>query len=143
MKTGWTKKELVEALKDFNDEDKVLINIHDDAFYEDNYEFYLDLIHMGIDHKKKDRGNQIWLCPIQNSTIKKRGVNVAYGEKVCNAINEEDYEEVAKTLKNNDGDIIKFNPFEDSIEELLEHLEGNFNFQVVSDKELDIINNLL
>lgn len=66
MKTEWTKKELVEALSEFNDDDTVNINIHDDVFYEDNYLFYIDPIHMGLDENNKDRGHQIWLCPVQN-----------------------------------------------------------------------------
>lgn len=66
MKTSWTKKELIETLKEFNDDDEILINIHDDVFYEDNYEFYIDPIHMGLDDKNEDRGHQIWLCPVQN-----------------------------------------------------------------------------
>ncbi len=67
MKISWTKKELVEALKDFNDDDEILINIHDGVFYDDNYQFYLDPIHMGLDDKDEDRGHQIWLCPVHQT----------------------------------------------------------------------------
>lgn len=62
----WTKKQLIEALKDYKDTDTLNINIHDDVFYDDNYDFKLDPIHMGLDEHGKDRGFQIWICPIQN-----------------------------------------------------------------------------
>lgn len=106
MKISWTKAELIEALKDFNDDDEILINIHDDVFYEDNYQFYLDPIHMGLDSEtNEDRGHQIWLCPVQNVEDKEVTVDEAK-EKLrhfyeldlgnCTMTNESWLEELAK-----------------------------------------------
>lgn len=66
MEKIFTKGELIKALEGYNDNDVICINIHDEVFGEDNYTFYLDPIHMGIDENKKDKGHQLWLCPIQN-----------------------------------------------------------------------------
>ena len=66
MKQQWTKKELIDALKEFKDDDEILINIHDGVFYEDNYEFYIDPILMRLGKDESDDTHQIWLCPVQN-----------------------------------------------------------------------------
>ena len=54
-------KELKLKLKNLNDNDEVMVNIHDDVFYEDNYDLYVDIVDMTPKH------NQIWLCHLQNT----------------------------------------------------------------------------
>jgi hypothetical protein len=60
----WTKKQLLDILKDFEDRDQIVINVHDYTLDEDNYNFNIDPIHMGLDDESNDRGHQIQLCPI-------------------------------------------------------------------------------
>jgi hypothetical protein len=60
MELIWNVEELREALVGLNRDDQVVINIHDDVFYEDNYMFYMDVIDMG------NGRNEIQLCPVQN-----------------------------------------------------------------------------
>ena len=66
----WTKKLLIDALAPFKDDDDIVINVHDTVLYEDNYNFAIDPIHMGLDGNNKDRGYEIQLCPVQNQEPK-------------------------------------------------------------------------
>lgn len=56
-----TKKELIERLDEFDDDDFIVISVHDTVAYEDLYDFYVDPIHMGLDKQGKDRGHEIHL----------------------------------------------------------------------------------
>jgi len=60
----WTKAQILEILKDFENKDQIVINVHDYTLDEDNYNFNIDPIHMGLDDESNDRGHQIQLCPI-------------------------------------------------------------------------------
>jgi hypothetical protein len=55
------KKDLIKALEEFDDDDFVVISVHDTVAYEDLYEFFVDPIHMGIDKEGNDRGHEIHL----------------------------------------------------------------------------------
>ena len=54
-----TKKELIDVLSEFNDDDQVVIEVHDTVLYEDLYQFYIDPIDKG------EFGIEIRLCPIE------------------------------------------------------------------------------
>jgi hypothetical protein len=62
-----TKKELIERLAEFDDDDFVVISVHDTVAYEDLYDFDVDPIYMGIDKEGKDRGHEIHLNLIPHS----------------------------------------------------------------------------
>lgn len=64
MKTLDTKKDFIEALADYSDNDQMVINVHEGPIHEDNYQITLDPIHMGLDKNGKDRGYQLHLCPV-------------------------------------------------------------------------------
>jgi hypothetical protein len=66
-------------------------------------------------------------------------MKIIYGERVCEALREEDYTLVAELIKNNDGDIIGHDLKKDSIYELLESLRGSLDFQVLSEIDYKII----
>lgn len=53
-----TKKELIQALDEFNDNDVVVIEVHDTVLYEDLYQFNIDVIDLG------EFGKEIRLCPV-------------------------------------------------------------------------------
>ena len=62
-----TKRELIDLLNEFNDNDFIVISVHDTVAYEDLYDFYVDPIHMGFDKEGNDRGNEIHLNLINNN----------------------------------------------------------------------------
>ena len=62
-----TKKELTNSLNNFDDNDRVVIEVHDTVLDEDLYSFYVDPIHMGVDDKNEDRGHEIRLSALPNS----------------------------------------------------------------------------
>ena len=84
-----------------------------------------------------------YIHAIIEDKIKDEDVNVAYGEAVVNAIEEEEFEKCADLITQGSGDIVGFNPRRDRIEELLEQLEGNTSFLVVDEKDLAEINKFL
>ena len=57
-----TKKDLLELLSDFNDNDIVVVEVFDTILYEDLYDFSIDDIDLG------DGRSEIRLCPIQKTT---------------------------------------------------------------------------
>lgn len=63
-----TKKDLLELLSDFNDNDIVVVEVFDTILYEDLYDFSIDEIELG------DGRTEVRLCPIQKTTteMKKR-----------------------------------------------------------------------
>ena len=61
-----TKRELMTILDEFNDDDLIVISVHDTVAHEDLYDFYVDPIHMGFDKEGNDRGSQIHLNLINN-----------------------------------------------------------------------------
>lgn len=69
MKVVFNKKDLIEALKEFDDNDRVTIEVHDKVLYEDLYQFYIDPIHMGLDENGKDRGYEIRLSVLDHDEL--------------------------------------------------------------------------
>lgn len=72
-----------------------------------------------------------------------RTINIAYGEKLVEAIIDKDFDTASVLIKNGDGDIVGYSPFEDDIEELFQHIRGSFNFIEVSEKILKKVNDKL
>ena len=68
---------------------------------------------------------------------------IVYGESLIALLDEEDYKSASDNIKRGSGDIIGWNPLTDDINELFEHLRGNFDFREVTDKELEEVNNYL
>lgn len=56
-----TKKELIEALDGFKDNDRVVVEVHDTVLYEDLYCFTFDAIDMG------DGSHELRLCPVPHN----------------------------------------------------------------------------
>jgi hypothetical protein len=56
-----TKKELIEALSDYKDDDVVVITIHDTVAYEDNYDFYVDGVYLDALHNNHESEIQLTL----------------------------------------------------------------------------------
>ena len=56
-----TVKELKEILEDYNDNDYVVVEVHDTVLHEDLYSFYVDEIDMYNNQK------EIRICPIQHT----------------------------------------------------------------------------
>ena len=72
MKVIFNKKDLIEALKEFDDNDKVTIEVYDKVLDEDLYQFYIDPIHMGIDSETgEDRGYEIRLSALSHDELDK------------------------------------------------------------------------
>lgn len=68
-----TKRDLIEALKDLDDDDDVVIEVHDDVLTDDLYLFYVDV----IDGLKDINGNEfkeIRLCPLRWEEIDKEHI---------------------------------------------------------------------
>jgi len=55
-----TKSELIQALEGFNDDDQVVVEVHDTELYEDLYDFEVDYI------KVDEVLTEIRLCPINH-----------------------------------------------------------------------------
>ena len=59
-----TKAELIKALEGFNDDDQVVVEVHDMELYEDLYDFEVD--HIKVDEVLTEiRICPIPICPIQ------------------------------------------------------------------------------
>lgn len=70
-------------------------------------------------------------------------MNIAYGETLINALDNEDFISAVQYIKNNNGDIVSYDPKTDDIEELFQHIRGSYNFREVTTEELTQINKLL
>jgi len=68
---------------------------------------------------------------------------IAFGENLIVDLEEQEYNSAKNRIKNNDGDVIGWNPRTDDIEELFQHLRGNNNFVEISAKTLKKINKKL
>lgn len=64
---------------------------------------------------------------------------IALGENLCKYIVEKQYEKASDIIKDNDGDIICYNPTEDCFESLIECISGWCDLMVLSSEELDEI----
>jgi hypothetical protein len=62
MKKVFTKKDLLNHLESFNDDDAVVIEVHDMVANEDLYGFYVDPIELGL-----GRGTEIRLSVLPNA----------------------------------------------------------------------------
>jgi hypothetical protein len=69
--------------------------------------------------------------------------NIAFGERLCKAIYEDDYDRCAELINECNGDIVGYNRLEDGIEEVLEHAISSGDYAFVSDTMLEQINKLL
>lgn len=69
--------------------------------------------------------------------------NIAFGERLVQALDEEDYEKAAKDIDNRVGDIVGYDSETDHIQDLLEHAMGNNYYSFVSDEVLEKINELI
>lgn len=77
-------------------------------------------------------------------TAKKRVQNVAYGEALVEAIIEKNFDEAVNLIEHGYGDIVEFDfSYEFALEQLFEHIRGAFDFIIVSDENLKIINSKL
>lgn len=54
-----TKAELIDALSEFNDDDTVVILVHDTVAYEDNYDFYVDAVYLNPLHNNHESEIQL------------------------------------------------------------------------------------
>jgi hypothetical protein len=70
-------------------------------------------------------------------------LNIAYGETLISHLDNEDWDLAVQCIKNNDGDIVGWNPKTDNISELFEHLRGSLDFREVTNKELAKVNKRL
>ena len=61
---------------------------------------------------------------------------IAFGENLVSDIENEDYKSAKNRIKQNDGDIIGWNPRKDNVEELFQHIRGEGNFVEISQKQL-------
>ena len=56
-----TKKELIDYLSDFKDDDRVVIMVHDMTAYEDIYDFYVDAVYLNPLHNNHESEIQLTL----------------------------------------------------------------------------------
>ena len=56
-----TKKELIDCLSDFKDDDRVVIMVHDMTAYEDIYDFYVDAVYLNPLHNNHESEIQLTL----------------------------------------------------------------------------------
>lgn len=110
MKVITTKGELLKALEEFSNDDKVVIEVFDTVLDEDLYTFYVDPIHMGLDKDNKDRGFEIRLSAIPhekfNSIIDEDDV-VVYGNRYELSYADSDTENVELFIKGDRRGFIK------------------------------------
>ena len=69
--------------------------------------------------------------------------NIAFGDAICTQLINENYQGVAECIAYCDGFIIEWDSETDTIEFLLESAIGSEEFQIFTDSELEIINELL
>lgn len=62
-------------------------------------------------------------------------MNIAYGEDLIIALDNEDFVSAVAHIKNNNGDIVGYEPSEDKIEELFQHIRGSQDFRQITKKE--------
>lgn len=70
-------------------------------------------------------------------------MNIAYGEDLIIALDREDFVSAVAHIKNNNGDIVGYEPSEDKIEELFQHIRGSQDFRQITEDELLQINKIL
>jgi hypothetical protein len=70
-------------------------------------------------------------------------MNIAYGEDLIIALDNEDFINAVQCIKNNDGDIVGYDPSIDDIEELFQHIRGSQDFRQITEEELLQINKIL
>jgi len=70
-------------------------------------------------------------------------IYIAFGSHLINNIEEGNFNYASHLIKNNDGDVVGWNPRTDNIEELFQHLRGNTDFVEISAKTLKKINKKL
>lgn len=75
--------------------------------------------------------------------LRSKPIYIAFGENLIIDLEEQDYKSASNRIKNNEGDIIGWNPKKDDIEELFQHLRGNNNFIEISAKTLKKIDKKL
>ena len=68
--------------------------------------------------------------------------NIAYGEKLVEHLDNQEWDLAVDCINNSDGDIVGYTS-EDNIEELFQHIKGSLDFRTVSDDELNEINKRL
>lgn len=68
---------------------------------------------------------------------------IALGLDLCKSITNNQYEKVKTLIEDNSGDIIAYNPTEDSFEELIESLTGWDDIQVLDSETLDKISDFV
>jgi len=56
-----TKKQLIDSLSDFKDDDIVVIMVHDTTAYEDIYDFYVDAVYLDALHNNCESEIQLTL----------------------------------------------------------------------------------
>jgi hypothetical protein len=62
-----TKAELIDALREYKDDDLIVIEVHDTTLGEDLYDFYFDSVDMGIDSRTgKHAGHELRLSVINH-----------------------------------------------------------------------------
>ena len=70
-------------------------------------------------------------------------ITIAYGENLINALDNEDFISAVQDIKNNNGDVVGYDPATDDIEELFQHIRGSYNFREITEYEQTQINKLL
>jgi hypothetical protein len=56
------KKDLIVLLNDYNDDDDIVVEVHDTVLYEDLYTFYIDGV-SGLLDENSEEYNEIRICP--------------------------------------------------------------------------------
>ena len=62
-----TKKELIDYLSDYKDDDRVVIMVHDTTAYEDCYDFYVDAVYLNPLHNNHESEIQLTLINHQDN----------------------------------------------------------------------------
>lgn len=68
---------------------------------------------------------------------------IALGLDLCKCIANQEYQDIKAIIENKDGDIIAYNPTEDSFEELIECLSGWKDIKVLDSETLDKISDFV
>lgn len=61
-----TKKQLIDSLSDFKDDDLVVIMVHDTTAHEDIYDFYVDAVYLDPLHNNCESEIQLTLINHNN-----------------------------------------------------------------------------
>lgn len=99
---------------------------------------------VSIEEAKRFANEQYgFLCEFNRNweqKVNSKIINIVYGEVLIKHLNNQDWDLAVECIKVYNGDIISYNPQNNNIEELFQHIRGTSDFREITQTELDEIN---